>query len=114
MASERINPLIRNHERCTLRGTSTVSFQDAAINGGIEYNHLIDGIQHFVDEILPTCKDRGYTDVITLIGDGPWYGIWFYVLTDQNYGGIIINYFKECRTARFTFDRGNYTLVEIQ
>ena len=95
-------------------GTSTVSFTEAAKNAGISVslNRGIDGIERFATEVVPTLSD-GTTNVIVQRGIGPNYGLWYYVLNNNFYCGMIISYFSELQTYRFCYNNGTYAVREI-
>lgn len=95
-------------------GTSTMSFTDAARNAGISTGHGVDAIEKFVANVLPSI-DPNTTAVISQAGNGPVFGIWYFVLTKDIYCGVVINYFaSDLRMLHFAhIDSGVYAVREF-
>ncbi len=95
-------------------GKSYVSFTDAAINAGIDVsrNTGIDGIERFVSKTIPGLK-QDTSDIIMQAGDGPIYSLWYYYSDPHFYCGIIMDYFTDLKTYRFSYYVGEYAVREL-
>ena len=94
-------------------GTSTVSFTDAWNKAGGSYPYDAQAIEKFASAIVPTLSSEQTNTTVVVVQNGPHYAIWYYLLNQQFYTGVLIDYSTNIRTLRFSRSGNNYIVREI-